>query len=59
MTGPSPPSSGDGDEGLTLRELITHIVRAEVCSFERREQARRLVRVLSETEIPDLLLGGD
>jgi hypothetical protein len=59
MTGPSPPSSGDGDEGLTLRELITRIVRAEVCSFERREQARRLVRVLSETEIPDLLLGGD
>ena len=51
---PTPPILGDdGDEGLTLRELIIRVVRAEVGAFERREQARRLVRVLSSTEIAD------
>ncbi|HEV8357111.1 MAG TPA: hypothetical protein VGQ17_10145 [Gemmatimonadales bacterium] len=48
---PTPPGSGDADGGLTLRELIARIVRAEVASFERRERARRFVRVLSESEI--------
>jgi hypothetical protein len=44
---------GAGGDGLTLRELITRVVRAEVSAFERRERARRLVRVLSEREIAD------
>lgn len=48
---PDPPISDAGGEGLTLRALITRIVRSEVRAFERRERARRLVRVLSETEI--------
>jgi hypothetical protein len=51
---PTPPILGDGgDDGLTLRELIIRVVRAEVRAFERREQARRLVRVLSNTEIAE------
>jgi hypothetical protein len=49
---PDPPTAGDGDGGgLTLRALITRVVRAEVGAFERRERARRFVRVLSEPEI--------
>jgi len=49
---PTPPSdSGDGDEGLTLRRLITRIVRSEVEKFEGRERANRLLRVLSEPQI--------
>lgn len=47
-----PPGSDDrGGDGLTLRELIARIVRAEVAAFERRERARRFVRVLSDHEI--------
>lgn len=46
---PDPHDGGDG--GLTLRELITRIVQAEVGVFERREHARRFLRVLSENEI--------
>ena len=48
---PLPDESGDG--GLTLRELIVRVVRTEVRAFERREQARRLMRVLSNAEIAD------
>jgi hypothetical protein len=49
---PNPPTSGGGDgDSLTLRSLITKIVRSEVEAFEKRDRARRLVRVLSENEI--------
>ncbi len=49
---PTPPPSDDTDGGgLTLRELITRVVRSEVVAFDRREQVRRLLRVLSESEI--------
>ena len=51
---PDPPVGRDGDgENLTLRELIARVVRAEVAAFDRRERARRLVRVLSDSEIDD------
>lgn len=51
---PDPPVGGDGDgDGLTLRALIARVVRAEVAAFDKRERARRLVRVLSESEIAD------
>ena len=51
---PTPPAPGDGGEsGRTLRELIAQIVRAEIVAFERRERARRFVRVLSDAEIAD------
>lgn len=47
-TAPDEPSEG---EALTLRALITRTVIAEVTAFESRERARRLVRVLSESEM--------
>lgn len=50
---PPPPGDGGGDGGITLRQLIAQVVRAEVAAFERREQARRLIRVLSDSEIAD------
>jgi hypothetical protein len=51
---PDPPGAETGDGGgLTLRALITRIVRSEVSAFERRERARRLIRVLSESEVAD------
>jgi hypothetical protein len=49
---PIDPDTGDGgDGGLTLRALITRIVRGEVAAFAERERARRFVRVLSEREV--------
>src|SRR5690349_856024 len=39
--------SGDGGGPLTLRDVIAHVVRQEVEAFEKRQEARRLDRVLS------------
>ncbi len=47
---PLPPDITD-DGGITLRDLITRIVGAEVEAFEQRQQARRLTRVLSPAQI--------
>ncbi|HRX87030.1 MAG TPA: hypothetical protein P5572_18555 [Phycisphaerae bacterium] len=47
---PPPPECGDGGP-LTLRELITHVVSIEVAAFAKRQQARRLDRVLSARQI--------
>jgi hypothetical protein len=56
---PGLPGSDDRDgEGLTLRELITRIVRLEVNEFRKRERGRRLLRVLSEAEIADAAAKG-
>ena len=47
-----PPDAGDGgDGGLTLRELIERVVRAEVAAFRRRQREGALLRVLSDAEI--------
>src|SRR5690348_4036545 len=49
---PTPPAeSADGGSGLTLRQLITRVVRGEVAAFEARQRANRLLRVLSQREI--------
>ena len=51
---PTPPGVDERDgESLTLRELSTRVVRSEVSAFERRERARRLIRVLSDQEIAE------
>lgn len=47
---PGPPEEGGG-ETLTLRELITRIVHNEVQAFEKRQEQRKLVRILAEREI--------
>ena len=48
---PPPRDSGDGDGPLTLRTLITHVVSSEVQAFQKRQDARRLDRVLSLTQL--------
>ncbi|HXE60742.1 MAG TPA: hypothetical protein VN607_08535 [Gemmatimonadaceae bacterium] len=51
---PVPPATGDGDDGaFTLRTLITRVVLNEVAAFDERQRQRRLMRVLSQTEIAD------
>jgi hypothetical protein len=47
---PWPPDEGGG-EALTLRELITRIVHNEVQTFEKRQEERKLIRILTEREI--------
>lgn len=47
---PWPPDEGGG-ESLTLRELITRIVHQEVQAFEKRQEERKLMRILTEKEI--------
>jgi hypothetical protein len=47
---PPPDDLGDGGP-LTLRDLITHVVCREVVAFEKRQEARRLDRVLTRTQI--------
>lgn len=42
-----------GGGALTLRELITRIVRVEVDEYHKRERGRRFLRVLSDVEIAD------
>lgn len=48
---PPPRPSGSGDGGFTLRDLIGHVVRAEVEAFRTRQDIRRFDRVLSPAEI--------
>ena len=45
------PPDGGGGEALTLRELISRIVHHEVQAFEKRQEERKLVRILTEREI--------
>lgn len=50
------PLPGDGvDRGspLTLRDLISLIVRDEVAAFEERQTERRLLTVLTDRQIED------
>jgi hypothetical protein len=48
---PWPPEQDGGGEPLTLRELITKIVLEEVEAFQKRQEQRKLVRILTEREI--------
>jgi hypothetical protein len=51
---PPPPTDDRGDsDPLTLRQLITRIVRAEVAAFAARQRAERFVRVLTARSIAD------
>ena len=47
---PWPPEEGGG-EALTLRDLITRVVHHEVQAFDKRQEERKLVRILTEREI--------
>ncbi len=48
---PWPPDDAAGGESLTLRDLITRVVHAEVRAFEQRQEHRKLARILTEREI--------
>jgi hypothetical protein len=47
---PFPPDLGDGGT-LTLRDLISRVVRGEVEAFKGRQQERKLLRALSAADI--------
>ena len=48
---PLPPEEDGGGGPLTLRDLITRIVLDEVGRFRKRQARKRLVHVLSASEI--------
>jgi hypothetical protein len=50
---PTPPGTDPSDGGITLRELIAGVVRAEVAAFRERDERRRFVRALTEREIAE------
>lgn len=52
---PLPPEileRGDGG-GLTLRDLITRVVGHEVAAFQKRQESRQFLRVLSQRDIEE------
>jgi hypothetical protein len=49
---PFPPDLGDGGS-VTLRDLISRVVRAEVEAFQKRQQERKLFRALTERQIEE------
>ena len=55
---PWPPAEHDRGEPLTLRALITRIVRQEVVAFQERQTERRMVRLLTERQIAEGLTRG-
>ena len=38
-------------EGTTLRDIITHLVRTELCAFKERREQRRVFRALTAREV--------
>lgn len=50
---PFPPEEKGGSEPLTLRQLITRIVRREVEAFKQRQEDRQVVRILTERQIEE------
>lgn len=49
---PFPPDLGDGG-AVTLRDLISRVVRLEVEAFKQRQQERRVFRALTAREISE------
>jgi hypothetical protein len=54
---PIPPGAAEG-EAITLRDLIAHVVRAEVTAFKERQVERRLLRALLPAQIAAGLVKG-
>lgn len=53
-----PPAAIAAGQPITLRELIGHVVRAEVAAFKDRQAERRLLKALSARQIAEGLAGG-
>jgi hypothetical protein len=45
------PPEWTGEGGLTLRDLISRVVRAEVQAFRQRQEERRIFRALTARQI--------
>jgi hypothetical protein len=48
---PMPPDVEASGGRLSLRDLITRLVQAEVAAYQERQQQRQLLRLLSKEEI--------
>jgi hypothetical protein len=55
---PFPPDLKEGGDGLTLRDLLTRIVRGEVEAFRKRQAERRLLHALTANDIEEGVLRG-
>ncbi|NEQ97802.1 MAG: hypothetical protein F6K30_13965 [Cyanothece sp. SIO2G6] len=55
---PLPPDTTEGSQPLTLRDLITCVVKAEVEAFRTRQAEQRLQRILSKADIEQGLAVG-
>jgi hypothetical protein len=55
---PLPPELRQEGARLTLRDLLAGVVRAEVRAFRERQEARRLLQVLTEAQIAAGAAGG-
>lgn len=53
-----PPAAIAAGQPVTLRDLIGHVVRAEVAVFKQRHAERRLFRALTARQIEDALAAG-
>ena len=53
-----PPAALAGGQPVTLRDLIGHVVRAEVAAFKQRQAERRLLKALTAKQIDDALAAG-
>jgi hypothetical protein len=53
-----PPEAVTAGQPVTLRELIGHVVRAEVAAFKERQADRRLLKALTARQIEDGLAAG-
>ncbi len=54
----APPPAVAAGQSITLRDLIGHVVRAEVAAFKERQAERRLLRALTARQIADGLAAG-
>jgi hypothetical protein len=53
-----PPAALAGGQPVTLRDLIGHVVRAEVAAFKQRQAERRLLKALTARQIEEGLAAG-
>jgi glycine/D-amino acid oxidase-like deaminating enzyme len=53
-----PPAALAAGQPVTLRDLIGHVVRAEVAAFQQRQAERRLLKALTAKQIADALETG-
>jgi hypothetical protein len=55
---PIPPAAQGAGGSTTLRQLIEHVVRAEVAAFKERQAERRFIKALTDKQIETALEKG-